>query len=112
MLRPLYPPREIQLKKVKDKITENDEIVKNLSSFKETKNFTKINLKTCVLPAMTVNPELRASSVGLPTEQDTGWAPQSVLHALTEETNLLHNRDSEPRLFFKKKYSDFFDSKI
>ncbi|MFJ1522446.1 hypothetical protein [Spiroplasma sp. ald] len=47
------------LKKINNnEFLEHNKIVKNLSSFKETKEFKKRNLKTNILPSMTVKPNL------------------------------------------------------
>jgi hypothetical protein len=45
-------------KRNNEEFLENNKIVKNLSSFKEIKEFRKRNLKTDVLPSMTVKSNL------------------------------------------------------
>ncbi|AXF97282.1 hypothetical protein [Spiroplasma phoeniceum] len=82
------------LKKINnEEFSENNKIVKNLSSFKETKEFRKRNLKTDVLPSMTVKSNLIKKF--REEAQKNDWKLTTLMNRILEERYGKENNNNE-----------------
>lgn len=82
------------LKKINnEEFSENNKIVKNLSSFKEAKEFKKRNLKTDVLPSMTVKSNLIKKFREEADKND--WKLTTLMNRILEERYGKENNNNE-----------------